>query len=41
MSTLRGYNSTEEIEEALLANQDSSMTLKQIDTAPEEEDEEA
>ena len=41
MSTLSGYNSTEEIEEALLANQDPSMTLKQIDTAPEEEDEEA
>lgn len=40
-STLSGYNSLQEIEEALLANQDSSMTLKQIDTAPEEEEEEA
>ena len=38
-STLSGYESLQEIEEALLANQDPAMTLKQIDTAPEEEDE--
>ena len=41
MSTISGYETLEEIEEALTANQDPTMTLKQIDTAPEEEEETA
>ena len=40
LSTLSGFETLEEIEEALTANQDSEMKLKQLDTAPEEEDEE-
>ena len=40
MSTLSGYESLEEIEEALMANQDESMKLKQRITDPEAEEEE-
>ena len=41
MSTLSGYESLEDIEEVLMSNQDPAMKLKQMDTAPEEEEETA
>ena len=40
MSTISGFDSLEEIEETLMANQDESMVLKKLVTDPEAEEEE-